>query len=146
MEKHELTPNEIKGVDLVVKSLMKKYNFIIGWEPDETYMNYDYTLYINLKVDYDMVSDYFGIRIRPTIKKGLKEKDPYWWGSNLYSPTAALDEPNGYNGGYELKKKMNNLSRFLYKELPPQLQRTYVSHIGEVDYPTTLTINGFNIY
>ena len=74
MEKHELTPNEIKGVDLVVKSLMKKYNFIIGWKPDENYMKYHYTLFINLKIDYDMVSDYFGIRIRPTIKNKGKDR------------------------------------------------------------------------
>jgi hypothetical protein len=68
MENNELTPNEIRGVDLVVKALTKKYKFILGWEPDKKYREYDNTLFIHLKINYDMVSDYFGIRIKNSNK------------------------------------------------------------------------------
>jgi hypothetical protein len=148
MEEKELTPNEIRGVDLIVKSLMKKYNFIQGWEPDDEYMKYDNTLFIHLLVDYDKVSDYFGMRIRPSIKNLLNMKDPEWWGRELYSLTAFLDEPEGYTGGYDTKTNMRNLTETLYKQLPPQLQRTYTfpSYDGDKQIPVVLQIHGFVVY
>jgi hypothetical protein len=148
MEEKELTPNEIRGVDLIIKSLMKKYKFIQGWKPDDEYMKYDNTLFINLLIDYDKVSDYFGMVIRPLIKKLLNDKDPEWWGREVYSLTAFLDEPEGYTGGYDTKKQMNDLSYYLYKQLPPQLQRTYIfeSFRGEEDIPVVLKIHGFIVY
>ena len=148
MEEKELTPNEIRGIDLIVKSLKKKYNFIQGWEPDDEYMKYDNTLFIHLLVDYDMVSDYFGMRIRPSIKTLLNLKDPEWWGKEIYSLTAFLDEPEGYTGGYDTKTRMRDLSEHLYQQLPPQLQRTYIfeSVRGEEEIPVVLKIHGFVVY
>ena len=148
MENNELTPNEIRGVDLVVKALTKKYKFILGWEPDKKYREYDNTLFIHLKINYNMVSDYFGIRIKPSIKARLNDKDYDWWGRDLYSLTAFLDEPEGYDGGYDVKKQMSNLAKELYNRLPPQLQRTYVfpSFRGDQDTPVSLNIHGFIVY
>ena len=148
MEDKELTPNEIRGVDLIVKSLKKKYNFIKGWEPVDDYTKYYNTLFIHLLVDYDMVSDYFGMRIRPSIKLHLNNKETEWWGRELYSLTAFLDEPEGYTGGYDTKTNMRNLTEHLYKQLPPQLQRTYpYSYLDKTDYlPVVLQIHGFVVY
>ena len=148
MEEKELTPNEIRGVDLIVKALKKKYNFIQGWEPDDEYMKYDNTLFIHLLVDYDKVSDYFGMRIRPSIKSLMADKDPEWWGRDIYSLTAFLDEPEGYTGGYDTKTRMRDLAEHLYKQLPPQLQRTYpYSYLDKTEnLPVVLLIHGFVVY
>ena len=148
MEEKELTPNEIKGINLIVKSLKKKYNFIQGWEPDDEYMKYDNTLFIHLLVDYDKVSDYFGMRIRPFIKNLLNIKDPEWWGKEIYSLTAFLEEPEGYTGGYDTKTRMRDLAEHLYKQLPPQLQRTYTfqAYDGDKQLPVVLKIHGFVVY
>ena len=148
MENTELTPNETRGVDLIVKSLKKKYKFIIGWKPDDEYLKYDNTLFIHLLVDYNMVSDYFGMRIRPSIKQRLNDKEPEWWGREIYSLTAFLDEPEGYTGGYDTKTRMRDLAEHLYKQLPPQLQRTYpYSYLDKTDYlPVVLKIHGFVVY
>jgi hypothetical protein len=144
----ELTPNEIRGVDIIVKSLMKKYNFIQGWEPVMDYRLYYNTLFINLKIDYDKVSDYFGMRIRPNIKRWLDAKDPDWYGKDVYSLTALLDAPTDYTGGYDTKKKMNNLIDNVYKELPPRLQRTYTYSFldKEQDLPVILMVHSFLVY
>ena len=40
MEEKELTPNEIRGIGLIVKALQKKYNFIQGWNVDDDDMKY----------------------------------------------------------------------------------------------------------
>jgi len=148
MEEKELTPNETRGVDLIVKALMKKYKFITGWSPVDDYTKYYNTLFIHLLVDYDMVSDYFGMRIRPSIKLHLNDKDPEWWGREIYSLTALLEEPEGYTGGYDTKTNMRNLTETLYKQLPPQLQRTYpYDYLNKTEQiPVVLMIHGFVVY
>jgi hypothetical protein len=148
MEENELTPNEIRGVDLIVKSLKKKYKFIQGWEPVNDYTKYYNTLFIHLLVDYDKVSDYFGMRIRPSIKNLLNLKDPEWWGKEIYSLTAFLEEPEGYTGGYDTKTRMRDLAEHLYQQLPPQLQRTYpYDYLNKTEQiPVVLMIHGFVVY
>jgi len=148
MEEKELTPNEIRGVDLIVKSLKKKYNFIQGWEPVNDYTKYYNTLFVTIKIDYDKVSDYFGMRIRPSIKLHLNNKDPEWWGREVYSLTAFLDEPEGYTGGYDTKTRMRDLGEHLYKQLPPQLQRTYpYDYLNKTEQiPVVFKVHGFVVY
>ena len=144
MEEKELTPNEIRGVDLIVKSLKKKYNFIKGWEPVDDYTKYDNTLFIGLTIDSEKTSDYYGFRIRPTIKRFLDEKDDYWYGRSISNPTVYLDFPDNNDDGYQSKVRMNEMANTLYKQLPEKLQRTYIS--GEYEHLVNLNIFEFIIY
>ena len=144
MEAKELTPNETRGIDLIVKSLKKKYDFITGWDVEDDYMKYDNTLFIKLTIDSEKVSDYFGFRIRPTIKRLMNEKDDYWYGKSISNPTVYLDLPEGNDYGYKSKVHMNELANILYKQLPQQLQRTYIS--GEYEHLVTINIFNFIIY
>ena len=140
----EITPNERRGVDLVIKALKKKYNFIKGWNVDDEYREYNNTLFINLIVDLDKVSDYFGLRVRPTIKKLFDERQPEWYGRDVYALTAYLEEPQGYEEGYNTKQHMIELAQTLYKQLPPQLQRTYLYTYSDIhtEFPVVLKIHG----
>ena len=144
MEAKELTPNEIRGIDLIVKSLKKKYNFITGWDVEDDYMKYDNTLFIKLTIDSEKVSDYYGFRIRPIIKRLMDEKDDYWYGKSISNPTVYLDLPEGNDYGYKSKVHMNEIANTLYKQLPEQLQRRYIS--GEYEHLVTLNIFNFIIY
>jgi hypothetical protein len=144
MEKKELTPNQRRGIDLIVKSLKKKYNFITGWNVDDDDMKYDNTLFIGLTIDSEKTSDYYGFRIRPTIKRFLDEKDDYWYGRSISNPTVYLDLPDNNDDGYQSKVNMNELSNTLYKQLPQKLQRTYIS--GDYEHLVNLNIFEFIIY
>ena len=144
MEKKELTPNQRRGIDLIVKSLKKKYNFIQGWNVDDDDMKYDNTLFIGLTIDSEKTSDYYGFRIRPTIKRFLDEKDDYWYGRSISNPTVYLDLPDNNDDGYQSKVNMNELANTLYKQLPQKLQRTYIS--GEYEHLVNLNIFEFIIY
>ena len=144
MEKKELTPNQRRGIDLIVKSLKKKYNFIQGWNVDDDDMKYDNTLFIGLTIDSEKTSDYYGFRIRPTIKRFLDEKDDYWYGRSISNPTVYLDFPDNNDDGYQSKVNMNELANTLYKQLPQKLQRTYIS--GEYEHLVNLNIFEFIIY
>jgi len=148
MEPKELTPNEIKGIDLIIKSLKKKYNFITGWSPVDDYLKYENTLFLSLDIDMEKVSDYYGFRIRPLIKKLMEEKDAYWFGRDISNPTIFLDLPDNNDEGFQTKVRMNELSNTLYKQLPEQLQRTYIyeSFSGENIYPVNINIHSFVAY
>lgn len=144
MEKKELTPNQRRGIDLIVKSLKKKYNFITGWNVDDDDLRYDNTLFIGLTIDSEKTSDYYGFRIRPTIKRFLDERDDYWYGRSISNPTVYLDLPDNNDDGYQSKVNMNELANTLYKQLPQKLQRTYIS--GEYEHLVNLNIFEFIIY
>ena len=144
MEKKELTPNQRRGIDLIVKSLKKKYNFIQGWNVDDDDMKYDNTLFIGLTIDSEKTSDYYGFRIRPTIKRFLDERDDYWYGRSISNPTVYLDLPDNNDDGYQSKVNMNELANTLYKQLPEKLQRTYIS--GDYEHLVNLNIFEFIIY
>jgi hypothetical protein len=148
MEQKELTPNEIKGIDLIVKSLKKKYNFITGWNVDDDDLRYDNTLFIGLTIDSEKTSDYYGFRIRPTIKRFLDEKDDYWYGRSVSNPTVYLDLPDNNDDGYQSKVRMNELANTLYKQLPEKLQRRYISQtsVGEYEHLVNINIFEFIIY
>jgi hypothetical protein len=148
-ERHpELTPNEIRGLDLIIKSLKKKYNFITGWSPVEDYTKYDNTLFLTLDIDMDKVSDYYGFRIRPLIKQFMIDKDEYWFGRDISNPTVFLDLPDDNDEGYQSKVRMNTLSNTLYNQLPEKLQRTYM-FVGTYDqrkFPVVINIHSFRAY
>ena len=148
MEEKELTPNETRGVDLIVKSLKKKYNFITGWSPVEDYTKYDNTLFLSLDIDMEKVSDYYGFRIRPIIKQFMIDKDDYWFGRDISNPTIFLDLPDNNDEGYQTKVRMNELSNTLYKQLPEKLQRryTFTGTYDQSQYPVVINIHSFIAY
>jgi len=148
MEEKELTPNETRGIDLIVKSLKKKYNFITGWNVDDDDLRYDNTLFIGLTIDSEKTSDYYGFRIRPTIKRFLDEKDDYWYGRSVSNPTVYLDLPDNNDDGYQSKVRMNELANTLYQQLPQKLQRRYISQtsVGEYEHLVNINIFEFIIY
>jgi hypothetical protein len=148
MEQKELTPNEIRGLDLIIKSLKKKYNFITGWSPVDDYLKYDNTLFLSLDIDMEKVSDYYGFIIRPIIKKLMGDKESEWFGRDISNPTVFLDLPDNNDDGYQSKVRMNELSNTLYKQLPEKLQRTYIykSIMGEQTYPVVINIHSFRAY
>ena len=148
MEEKELTPNETKGIDLIIKSLKKKYNFITGWSPVDDYLKYYNTLFLSLDIDMEKVSDYYGFRIRPLIKQFMLDKDNYWFGRDISNPTIFLDLPDNNDEGFQSKVRMNELSNTLYKQLPEKLQRTYIyeSFSGENIYPVVINIHSFRAY
>lgn len=142
----ELTPNEIKGVDLCVKGLKKKYTFITGWDTVEDYTKYNNVLFITITVDYYKLSDYYGLNIRENMKWYMDKKDPEWWGNDFYSLLSYMDIPEGSELSYDIRAQMNERLNLLYEALPEELQRTWVSEYAETIYPITLSIQSFYLF
>jgi hypothetical protein len=58
-----------KGIDISVKLLSKKFPFIVGWKLAEPLDKYEYSIYINLKVELESVKDYYGLDLDELYKK-----------------------------------------------------------------------------
>jgi hypothetical protein len=59
-----LSKREIKGVELVIKALKKKYPFITGFNITPDYENkYKFTVFIDLKVNFEELSKYSGFEL-----------------------------------------------------------------------------------
>lgn len=144
----ELTPNQIRGLDLCVNGLRRKYNFVTGWEPLVDYRKYDNTLFIILKIDYDKLSDFYGFNIRPVMKNYIDLKEPDWWGRDLYSLLGYMDLPEGVDPSYDIKKQMNDRINLLYENLPEEYQRTWTQEytFSVQTYPVNINIMSFKVY
>lgn len=149
MTKKDLTPNIRKGFDLTIKSLKRKYNFVLGWEVIDNFEDYDSVSFIDIVVDYDKVSDYFGTPIRAFAKERLKLRDPGYIGNIIYSLDGYLSSPNGWDVPYNTKKDMEKWCEFFYKQLPPEYLRHYLYRSpfdgGERVLPATFKLMNFII-
>lgn len=59
-----LSKKEIKGVELVIKALKKKYPFITGFNITPDYENkYRFTVFIDLKINFEELSKYSGYEL-----------------------------------------------------------------------------------
>ena len=74
----------------------------------------------------------------------MEDKESEWFGRSVSNPTVYLDLPEGNDDGYQSKKQMNEMSNILYRQLPPQLQRTYIS--SEYEHLVTLNFLNFIVY
>lgn len=143
MEEKKLTKEQIKGVTICVKALQKRYNFILGWEPSEDYERYENTLFIDIHVDYEMVSDYFGVNIRPRVRESLKEKNPYYYKMKIYSLLSLMDMPIDSHLSFDIKKKMTELLNDIYKHVPDNLKKTYIynsTYGGDKEYTVKISV------
>ena len=56
-KKYPMSEIQVRGVNLVMKALMKRYEFIKGWEPNPQHENYDNILFIDIIMDYQEFAD-----------------------------------------------------------------------------------------
>lgn len=122
--------NQIKGIDLSVKSAAKKYPFIKGWEFSKDFEKYALHLYITLIVDYDEVAKFYKTEIHPSFsdrKYPLKssliftflKSNPMNWDSPEYKEFFNTS----YNETQNIRATVNNV----YQLLPDELSIFYTS-------------------
>lgn len=143
---NDLTDKQIRGIDLVVKSISKKYPFILGWEFTETWKKYHYHLYINLYVDWKLISEFYNQPLRDFY---INYPEQVGGGASLFSyldfdklvTTQDSFFEKGYNEGMKIKSLMGNL----YNGLPEEFQVffTHVGLLGNDKHVAVLTVDEF---
>jgi len=142
---NDLTEKQKRGIDLVVKSAAKKYPFILGWELFPDWQKYDAHLYLDLYVDWNLVSQYYNEPInhfydkRPESVLGKTSALFSYLGSENVNSDKHFE--TGYNHGVKIK----NLITSLYQVLPEEYQLYYTHHgsLGDVKNPCSLTLNDY---
>lgn len=150
----EFDENQIKGIDLSIKAISKKYPFVKGWRFIDNYQQYKAHLYIDIIVDWIEVAKFYG-----------KEIKPYWvkeFENGEYADSSLIDSymfvnpshtEEGYQeffeNSYKETKKINSLLNSIYSSLPSEFQITmkFMSSFGGDDVrPVELYIERFINY
>lgn len=71
--RNEFTDDQKKGLEMIMKSVKKKFPFIKGWKLSDTYENYITTLYIDIYFDLFELSEYLNLDIKDYYKKKYYE-------------------------------------------------------------------------
>ena len=147
---NKFTEKQIRGIDLIVKSVKKKYPFIRGWEFNKDFEKYVVHLYINLIVDFDEVAKFYKDDIHLVYKD---RRIPL-----ISSLLLTFLESNNFLGfdnpkrqeffeyNYNETKKLTNLVSQLYKTLPEEflIYYNYESWNGEIKkYEVDLSVSEF---
>ena len=147
---NKFTEKQIRGIDLIVKSVKKKYPFIIGWEFNKDFEKYVVHLYINLIVDFDEVAKFYKDDIHLVYKD---RRIPL-----ISSLLLTFLESNNFLGfdnpkrqeffeyNYNETKKLTNLVSQLYKTLPEEflIYYDYESWNNEIKkYEVDLSVSEF---
>jgi len=147
-ENEELTPLQIKGINLTVKSASKKFPFIKGWKFTKDYNRYKTQVYIDLFVDWEEAASFYGRKLNPFYKK---DNSKYSSGIltfmrdnlNVTGPefNAHIEE------SFSETSKIKGFLEEIYKHLPKEMIPTWQSEFNpNTYYPKNLGIDNFIQY
>lgn len=108
--KRELSLEKIKGIDIVVKSISKKYPFIKGWEFNDNWESWETLIVINFFVDYNEFKKYIGDK---KYRKSIYKR--------TYLNLSDAVNFDYYDEVTDLGESIKNLSESLYETLPDEM-------------------------
>ena len=107
--------NQLKGINLVVKGVAKKFYFITGWELAEDWDKYPSMLLINLIVNLDKVGEYYDVKMQDYWLEEWKSDD---FAESHYILNLVQDRKlDGLEEKNKLEKKINDV----YEMIPDNL-------------------------
>lgn len=147
-ENIELTPSQIKGINLVVKSASKKFPFIKGWEFTKDYNRYKTQIYINLYVDWEEAASFYGRKLNPFYKKDNNKESGGILTFMRDNLNVTGPEFNAHiEESFSETRKIKGFLEEIYKHLPENMIPTWESEVNpEFKYPRNLSIDNFIQY
>ena len=114
--RNEPTDKEKKGIDMILKTLHKKYPFIIGWEfTDNNPNRYSTMVGIDIIVDVDKLSEFYQKPIISTFEDYDFMRRGYSFCSPLSLNTAFSDFNDSpcYKDYFNFRKSVNKYHKYL---------------------------------
>jgi len=154
---NNFTEKQLRGLDMVMNKLMKKYSFIKGWKTSPVYKNYAVTLYMDLYVDFFELADKHGYGVLNYWKNDLlQEPEKNAVGAisayigNKDGTSLSWDTPEreeSFNTYYELGKEIREYVNNLYIHLPEEYiinwESSFSSLVGDNLIPVSISFDNY---
>jgi hypothetical protein len=128
-----LNDKQVRGVDMVIKAISRKFKFVKGWEVYEGYENYASVLFINLIMDYQEFADTYNYYTKRSLFRRTSS-------SSIGAQMGRSEQE--YNKPYEEKEDLyaeikiirDDIERSI-KQLYDNLPEEFVSHFSTDFFP-----------
>lgn len=131
---NDFTNKQLRGIDLTIKSAIKKFPFIKGWQFGYGFEKYNSHLYIDLIVDYEEVLKFYNTEYHPIYKTyKTPNKGSLILTQSMMNPMSSFDSPEYkkfFEKSYNETRKITNHIEEVYKNLPDELSVFYKSYYG----------------
>ena len=121
----QLTKKQLRALDLMIKSLSKRYPFIVGWEPSEDFLRYDTMLNIDFKVDYDKLAKFFNAETDETWKRIIGDEGGSYPTYTLGGLFNYDDYPHIKDLSYNTSENIERILSDINEQLPEDIRMTY---------------------
>ena len=152
---NNFTPKQIRGIDLLIKSISKIYPFVKGWKFDEDYENWATMLYIDLFIDWKKYGEFYGYKM----KKYYEDRyDEIYDRLRSSSPQAfftdSLDDSEksedffevGYGNNQKFKMTLHELYGMLPEEFIIKYRMGLLGMFDSREIPVSITVDDFLDY
>ena len=125
-----LDDKQIKGVDMVIKAISKKYKFIKGWELYPKHEDYKSALFIHIFMDYQEFANTYNYYIQPINWRRSASTPASYLGRNKedYDKPYGLKDKTVYEEVKEIKEDIENTIKELYIKLPNEFISTFSTY------------------
>ena len=154
---NNFTEKQLRGLDMVMNKVIKKYSFIKGWKLSPVYERFAVTLYLDLYVDFFELADKYGYGVLTYWKQeilqdpdkngvgalsayiGNKDGTSYGWNS----PKREEIFEKYYKLGKEIREYVNNLYIHLPEEYIINWESSFSSLVGDNLIPVSISFDNY---
>ena len=132
----KINDKQMRGIDMVIKAIMKKYKFLKGWELYPDHEQYDAVLFINVIMDYQEFADTYKYYTEPSRYKFIKRtasNPATYMGRDKkdYDSMYHEKDKSVYEEVKLIKEDIEETTKELYRNLPEEFHSTFSTN----DYP-----------
>lgn len=151
---NNFTPKQIRGIELTVKSVSKKFPFIEGWKFAPDFEKYDAHLYIDLIIDYEDFAKFYNSEIHPKYKNKTfdilpKVSIPFsFLSTNPFAHWDSQEWKDFFEDSYSKNQKIKNMIFETYESLPDEFCifypiKKYYPYEGVTEIKCHLSVNDY---
>lgn len=147
---NDFTEKQIRGLNLTIKGVAKKYPFIKSFKFSKDFEKYKANLYIVVFIDIFEVAKYLNLEVREYYKNNLDKIES----SALSAFLTEKNDENDYRSEevfdkcYSLKREIEESMDTLYSNLPEEFKIYYVTEVLNIYHNVlcAISIDSFKQY
>ena len=142
----KLNDKQIRGVEMVIKAISRKYKFVKGWELYERNEKYESVLFINLIMDYQEFADTYKYYTRRNKHQRITTSSIAAYMSKSEEDfNKPYDEKNTlYDEITNIRNEMEKSIKQLYDNLPEEfISHFYLDSSPDKPHPRTIMISDY---